>query len=100
MRLSLWQASATTTRGEPSQVSETHVGRFNWIIKLRAGFWSEYGQNALLDGVWVYTLIDQSLGEEFTSRAVSIAGRLKPKNNLLQVPSIEPPPGMLKSLKL
>ncbi len=44
---------------------------------------------ALLDGAQIYVLTDQSLGERFAARAVTIRGRLDPKNNLLEVHSIK-----------
>ena len=53
---------------------------------------------ALFDGVRVYTLSDQGLGEEFAARAVTIAGRLNAEKDLLQVQSMQPASGTRKSL--
>lgn len=50
---------------------------------------------ALFDGVRVYTLSNQGLGDQFAARAVTVAGRLNPKNNVLQVHSITPCAGTL-----
>jgi cytidylate kinase len=50
---------------------------------------------ALFDGVRVYTLSNQGLGDQFAARAVTVAGRLNPKNNVLQVHSITPCAGTM-----
>lgn len=50
---------------------------------------------ALFDGVRVYTLSNQGLGDQFAARAVTVAGRLNLKSNVLQVHSITPCVGTL-----
>jgi hypothetical protein len=48
---------------------------------------------ALFDGARLYPLSDQSLGDQLAARAVTIAGRLDQKDQLLEVHSVTPTPG-------